>query len=130
MFSWTMGVAELRALGKLNTRAGRSRTLRVQGPKRWVLGPKYYNVNGIWALNPYYLGPWTLRGRCVIVSRRSQWPINLQALGFRCSTQGPICRPELLIILKPVAAAVHDFLARCGSFGVYCKTRCPCSCGP
>ena len=27
-----------------------------------MLGPKYYNVNGIWALKPYYLGPWTLRG--------------------------------------------------------------------
>ena len=26
-----------------------------------VLGPKYHNINGIWALNPYYLGPWTLR---------------------------------------------------------------------
>ena len=22
-----------------------------------VLGPKYHNINGIWALNPYYLGP-------------------------------------------------------------------------
>ena len=26
-----------------------------------VLGPKYYNINGIWALNAYYLGTWTLR---------------------------------------------------------------------
>ena len=26
-----------------------------------VLGPKYYNVNDIWALNPHYLGPRTLR---------------------------------------------------------------------
>ena len=26
-----------------------------------VLGPKYHNVCGIWALKPYYLGPWTLR---------------------------------------------------------------------
>ena len=26
-----------------------------------VLGPKYYTVNRIWALKPYYLGPWTLR---------------------------------------------------------------------
>ena len=24
-----------------------------------VLGPKYYNMNGIWDLKPYYLGPWT-----------------------------------------------------------------------
>ena len=26
-----------------------------------ALGPKYYNINGIWALKPHYLGPWTLR---------------------------------------------------------------------
>ena len=26
-----------------------------------VLGPKYYNLNGIWDLKPCYLGPWTLR---------------------------------------------------------------------
>ena len=26
-----------------------------------VLGAKYHNVNGSWALKPYYLGPWTLR---------------------------------------------------------------------
>ena len=26
-----------------------------------VLGPKYYNIHGIWALKPFYLGPWTLR---------------------------------------------------------------------
>ena len=31
-------------------------------PNNGVLGPKYYDINGIWALNPYYLGPWTLRG--------------------------------------------------------------------
>ena len=27
-----------------------------------VLGPKYYSTYGIWALKPYYLGPWTLSG--------------------------------------------------------------------
>ena len=32
-----------------------------EDPDKRVLGPKYYNINGIWALNPYYLGPWTLR---------------------------------------------------------------------
>ena len=32
-------------------------------PNNGVLGPKYYHVNGIWALKPYYLGPWTLRVR-------------------------------------------------------------------
>ena len=28
-------------------------------PNSEVLWPKYYNVNGVWALKPYYLGPWT-----------------------------------------------------------------------
>ena len=31
-------------------------------PNNRVLGPKYYIISGIWALKPYYLGPWTLRG--------------------------------------------------------------------
>ena len=26
-----------------------------------ALGPKYCNINRIWALKPYYLGPWTPR---------------------------------------------------------------------
>ena len=30
-------------------------------PSNWALGPKYYNINGIGALKPCYLGPWTLR---------------------------------------------------------------------
>ena len=30
-------------------------------PNNRVLGPKYYNIYGAWALKPYYLGPWTLR---------------------------------------------------------------------
>ena len=30
-------------------------------PNNRALGPKYYSINGIWALKPYYLGPWTLR---------------------------------------------------------------------
>ena len=33
---------------------------RVKGPRTQiigVLGPKCYNINGIWALKPYYLGP-------------------------------------------------------------------------
>ena len=29
--------------------------------KNAVLGPKYCNINGIWAVKPYKLGPWTLR---------------------------------------------------------------------
>ena len=33
-------------------------------PNKKVLGPKYYVAKGIWALNPYYLGPWTLRACC------------------------------------------------------------------
>ena len=31
-------------------------------PNNRALGPKYYNINGIWALKPPYLGPWTPRG--------------------------------------------------------------------
>ena len=30
----------------------------IQDPNNRALGPKY---NYIWALKPYYLGPWTLR---------------------------------------------------------------------
>ena len=30
-------------------------------PNNRALGPKYYTINGIWALKPYHLGPWTLR---------------------------------------------------------------------
>ena len=29
-------------------------------PDNRVLGPKYYDIVGIWPLKPYYLGPWTL----------------------------------------------------------------------
>ena len=29
-------------------------------PNNRVLGPKYYDINGIWALKPSYLGPWTV----------------------------------------------------------------------
>ena len=32
-------------------------------PNNGVLGPEYYAVDGIWALKPYYLGPWTLWDR-------------------------------------------------------------------
>ena len=32
-------------------------------PNNEALGPKDYNINGIWALKPYYLKPWTLRVR-------------------------------------------------------------------
>ena len=43
-----------------------------------VLGPKYYNINGIWGLQPYYLvlGPlgfWTL----LLLSSRSTWSFRL-----------------------------------------------------
>ena len=40
-------------------------SLGLQGskdPNIRVLGPKYYNMNGIWALKPHYLGPWTRKG--------------------------------------------------------------------
>ena len=34
---------------------------RCKDPNNGVLGPKYYNRNSIWGLNPDHLGPWTLR---------------------------------------------------------------------
>ena len=37
-------------------------SLRSKDPNESASGPKYYNMNGIWDLKPYYLGPWTLRG--------------------------------------------------------------------
>ena len=42
-----------------------------KGPRTQITGfegPNAYNINGIWALKPYYLGPWTLR--VVIMSLR------------------------------------------------------------
>ena len=44
-------------------REGNTPALRVQSkdPNNRALGHKYYTINGIWALKPYYLGPWTLR---------------------------------------------------------------------
>ena len=35
--------------------------LGFKDPNNGVLVPKYYDIHGIWALKPYYLGPWTLR---------------------------------------------------------------------
>ena len=36
-------------------------------PPKKVLGPKYDNVNCIWAIKLYYLGPWTLRASLQII---------------------------------------------------------------
>ena len=36
-------------------------TQREKDPNNGVVGPEYYNMNGIWSLKPYYWGPWTLR---------------------------------------------------------------------
>ena len=34
-----------------------------KGPRTQIMGYSiYFNMNGIWALKPYYLGPWTLLG--------------------------------------------------------------------
>ena len=59
----------LKPLGYLNLE-----TLR--GPRTQnnrVSGPKYYNINGIWALTPYYLGPWTLRARLTTENTMLPW---------------------------------------------------------
>ena len=39
-------------------------------PNGRVLGPKCYNISGIWALKPYYLGPWTLS----VLKYLQAWP--------------------------------------------------------
>ena len=44
-----------------------SGTLRVQEKYNRASGPNYSNIHGVWALKPYYLGPWTLRGSRVVV---------------------------------------------------------------
>ena len=53
--------------------------LRVQGPKTRALGP---NVNGIWALNHYYLGPWTLKV-VQLVGQRQDFLLPQQGDRFR-----------------------------------------------
>ena len=35
-------------------------------PNDRVLGPKYQLYSSIWALKPYYLGPWTLKERLIL----------------------------------------------------------------
>ena len=45
----------------LYPRGSRTRIAVFKDPNNRALGPKYYNVHGIWALKPYDLGPWTLR---------------------------------------------------------------------
>ena len=40
-------------------------------PNNRVLGPKHYNIIGIWDQKPYYLGPWTLRVRGTSIKTRS-----------------------------------------------------------
>ena len=45
-------------LGRLHGVFTQTRTLRVQGPKKKVLEPKYYNINGSWALSRII---WVLR---------------------------------------------------------------------
>ena len=37
-------------------------------PKSRVLGPKYQYHYGVWALEPYYFSPWTLRANNVLQS--------------------------------------------------------------
>ena len=44
-----------------------------------VLKPKYYNIDGIWALNPYYLGPCTLRVR-------ECHPVKFWYMGCACAS--------------------------------------------
>ena len=51
-----------------------------KGPRtQLVLGPKYYIINDIWALEPYYLDPWTLRAVFLLCFRG----FRVYAFGFR-----------------------------------------------
>ena len=55
---WSIGLEEEEELGKLGQKAF------PKGPRTQIVGvsgPNYYNINGILALKPYNLGPWTLR---------------------------------------------------------------------
>ena len=58
-------------------------------PNNRALGPRYYNMNDIWALQPYRLGPWTCR----------ESPLNLKSetptLGLKkLSPKPPRPKPE------------------------------------
>ena len=49
-----------------------------KGPRTQIIrvsGPKYHDINGSWALKPYYLGPWTLR---VLQALRNPQPKNFK----------------------------------------------------
>ena len=41
-------------------------------PNNRVVGPTYYNISGIWALKPSYLGPWNLRETHVLLNLGSK----------------------------------------------------------
>ena len=67
-----------------------------------VLGAKYYSVNGIWALKPYYLGPWTLRecvhGICILLEEL--WGYRYLMTGASISSTGFGELHELLLELS------------------------------
>ena len=50
-----------------------------------MLGPKYYKVNGISALKPYQLGPWTLT---VPETVRAVGFVRFRVYGFRVYGSG------------------------------------------
>ena len=57
-------------------------------PTTRVFGPIYSSINGIWALRPFYLGPWTRRERDKRILRRLLGSevtstVHLQSLEFK-----------------------------------------------
>ena len=77
-------------------------------PKKKVLGPKYYTIEGIWVLKSHYLCPWTLRvwhtshtSDIIVFGRKlvtcSKWapppktPMTLEPLPTMPNPKGP-CR--------------------------------------
>ena len=55
-----------------------------------VLGPRQYPLNGLWYLNPCYLGPWTrVLRRGTRSGFRGFKTVGLGGLGFDLNPKGP-----------------------------------------
>ena len=62
----------------------------LEGPRTHIIelpGPKYYIINCIWALKPYYLGPWTLRALLLILNPK---PLNPKPLNPKPLSPKPL----------------------------------------
>ena len=57
-----------------------------------TLGPKCYNISGIWALKPHYLGPWTLRDLRTLQHVDQRLGLAFQRFGSR-----PLCSGSAIL---------------------------------